>query len=131
MRQPFALAVLVASTACGGPPPAMIEHAHAVAGYGVELFAEGNTLAIHVHQPSGMNMVLWDPILEDGRVAITAGVVSGGGDYDRVYCFDVGGLSPAPAWAEHVRWREPGGGAVTPRATRGAAAHDAVGRCPR
>lgn len=124
------LALAISLSSCGGAPPAMIPHASAVSTYDVALFAEGNTLAIHVHQPMGMNMVLYEPILEGGLVAVTAGMVSSGSAHDHLYCFDVGALSPPPDWADHVSWREPGGGVVTTAAVGGDAGHEAIARCP-
>lgn len=107
----------------------MVTHASAVTRNHAEVFSDGNILAIALHQLGGANLVLYDPLLENGMVVVTAGVVSGGAEHEHVDCFDVGRLSAGADWHAHVAWREPGGAVVPVATVRGAAAREAIARC--
>lgn len=107
----------------------MVTHASAVERHALEVFADGTTLAVALHQESGANLVFFDPLLEDGVVVLTAGVVSGGVQHDHVSCFDVGRLDVGDDWHAHVGWREPGGAVMALEPVRGASARERIAGC--
>jgi len=99
------MAIASLLTGCSTTLSSMIDYAVLQSQRQPEFFAYGNTLALRATNPSGQNLVLDTPRLDQGRVVLVAGVVSTGAAGPRTYCLKLTGLPVQPDWPDRVYWR--------------------------
>jgi hypothetical protein len=122
---------LVGACAVGLSP--MIDYSTLRTERQARFFIDGEMIVIQAYNPQGGNLALdLEPLLDDGRVVLVAGVTSSGSAGVKTYCRDIGSLSPPPDWPNRVFWRNRSGALVHIRwIDRGEAARQLVAKCRR
>lgn len=116
--------------ACGAGSRAMVGPPGSSAAYPMEVLAQGDVLIVRVEQPGGSNVVVYEPALEQGRLALEAGLWSGGNPGEQVQCFDVARLSAPADWPDRIVWRDRVGTLTPVEVARGERAAALARSCP-
>jgi len=75
-----------------------------------QFFADGSMIVVRASNPQGGNLALdAEPLLDQRRVVLVAGVTSSGSAGPKTYCRDLAPLSPPSDWPSHVYWRNRSG----------------------
>ena len=100
---------LLALVACGHASRAMVRYQLVSSEHQAEFFAHGTTLVMRVSNPGVGTLVPYPPEVENGKVVLDIGAVSGGTRDKRTHCLPIQGADPGADWPNRLFLREPDG----------------------
>ena len=95
---------LLALVACGHA--SMVTYQGVRSEHEAEFFADGTTLVMRVSNPGVGTLVPYPPAMENGKVVLEIGVVSGGTRTKRTHCLPIQGANPGADWPNRLFLRE-------------------------